>query len=440
MQAAEEKEEKGRGQMRTPRGNAPPSLVTRKIKQTHAYTIRGPTTNTYFTLRVIADTAAVPPLPRVAAAVSPSASTSRARARGQKSLQTLPSQTSSKSSPSSVLPQLSSPPMSTLWQPPCVPLEHRWRFIRKEEFGLVRSPRGTEAMAINHASRNEPSALRRLAEEHSLLSTHSPCRRRPQSSSTDRPEEELATQQIQDMRLRTWGLRRGWLEEMLQDDDGVGDTGTEETSPATDPSPLGNADGTVRPTPPVFLGIKSAPAMNAASEGTAATTTTTGAMILAADGDGDDVSGKNAARGGNIPGGRRLSIPPPPPPHSTATETADGKTPRPVSTIAVAAQRLRDKLLTASFQRMVNDLAETHAYTPEEQVALFRHAHIFRELPLQSRYHEMHPICDLRPASEDFLPVKDFNAAARENKSTAFRQRRQRRQQQNECATTGLLG
>ncbi|EKF28567.1 hypothetical protein MOQ_007681 [Trypanosoma cruzi marinkellei] len=449
MQAVEERKEQGTGKRQTPCGNESSSLVTRKIKQTHAYTIRGPTKNNYFTLRIVADAAAVPPLPRAAAAaaVSPSVSTSRPRTRGQKPQQTFPSQPSSKSTPSSMFPQLSSSPTPTLWQSPCIPLEHHWRFIRKEEFDLVRLPRGTEAMAIKHVSSNEASPLRLLAEEHVPPSTRSPRRRRLLSSSTDRPEEERGTQQIQRMRLKTCGVRRGWLEEMLQDDDGVGDSSTEGTSSAMDVTPFGKADRTVSPIPPVILSIKSTPAINVTSEGTTKTTTTnrtTGVMTVAAgnnnnnNNNNDGGTADATARGGNIPSGSCLSIPASPPFHSTTTETVEGKTPRPVPTIAVAAQRLRDKLLTASFQSMVNDLADTHAYTPAEQVALFRHANIFRELPLQSRYHEMHPIFDLRPVNEDFLPVKDSNAAVRENKSAALRQRRRR--QQSEGATIGLLG
>ncbi|AAZ12505.1 uncharacterized protein TEOVI_000357200 [Trypanosoma equiperdum] len=68
------------------------------------------------------------------------------------------------------------------------------------------------------------------------------------------------------------------------------------------------------------------------------------------------------------------------------------------------AQRLRVTLLTSAYQKMVDDLVEMHEYTPSEREAIYRHVSIFRELPLQSRYHEMHPLVNMRLAKVEVRP------------------------------------
>ncbi|KAG8344770.1 hypothetical protein TRVL_04402 [Trypanosoma vivax] len=65
------------------------------------------------------------------------------------------------------------------------------------------------------------------------------------------------------------------------------------------------------------------------------------------------------------------------------------------------AQRLRLTLLMSTFQNMVDEMVVEHEHDEKEQEALQRHVSIFRELPLQSRYHEMHPLTNMQPMRVD---------------------------------------
>nr|CCD16959.1 unnamed protein product [Trypanosoma congolense IL3000] len=67
-------------------------------------------------------------------------------------------------------------------------------------------------------------------------------------------------------------------------------------------------------------------------------------------------------------------------------------------------QRLRVTLLTSAHERMVDDLLKMHNYKPNEREVMYRHVGLFRELSLQSRYHEMHPLLNMRIAKLDLRP------------------------------------
>ncbi|ESL06897.1 hypothetical protein TRSC58_05421 [Trypanosoma rangeli SC58] len=416
MRAAEEQPESGTARGQPPRTDAPHGSTPYNMKQSREYIVHGPTSTPYFTLRVAAEAAAVSPPLRgtVTSTRSPaSVHTPGERRRDRKAFR------ASGSSARMRLPFLPvssrRPDSLTLWLSSCALMQHRWRFIKKDEFGLMRSPRPTEEMAPKHVLHSENFAVCRLAKEYSFPPSDAVCRRRVSRSPDAHQRDELPSVPAQHSRLKNWGSRPVCLGETLQDDDGGAGNAAEgdaslsrDTAPA--PSPI--------PTLALSPTVKLAPAVKAEVTSTTTEVTVEEGGTTAA-----------AAEGRATPGGELKPIPPQPPSQAvpsaapvtlsstvadTVAVTRDRSPRRPSRTIAHAAQRLRDTLLTASFQRMVDDLAEATASGPEEKVALVRHARIFRELPLLSRYHEMHPLVELRPASQDFLRVKSSRTAAHE--------------------------
>ncbi|RNF17418.1 uncharacterized protein Tco025E_04873 [Trypanosoma conorhini] len=392
MSATEESHVNGTVEGQPPRSDAPPAAGACKVKQTRDYIVHGPSATPYFTLRPAAEAAAVPPLPRGPVTSTPSPPSARAlRGRGRGAAQAAASPSPCRLSPLNASPRGPASPTSTVWRPSCAALRHRWRFIRKEEFGLVRPPRVTGAMVPKHVLDSEHSAVGRVVEECSLAPGDLPGNRgAPQPLETCQPDERPSQRHPG---LRKRGVRRGWLEKALQDEDGAGDASHSSEATALPPS-------------------------TAAGSGLAVGDSAGVGRALPAKGEG----GRAVAS----PGRHARILSPRPEPEAAAPATtsstaaatvaeAGARSPRrPSPTAAHAAQRLRDTLLSASFQRMVDDLGDANAYGPVDRVALLRHANIFRELPLQSRYQEMHPLYELRPAGQDFLQVKSPKAAARE--------------------------
>ncbi|RNF10079.1 hypothetical protein TraAM80_01828 [Trypanosoma rangeli] len=431
MRAAEEQPESGTARGQLPRTDAPRSPAPYNMRQSREYIVHGPTSAPYFTLHVAAEAAAVsPPFCKTVASTLPPAyfHTTGEGWRGRKALRALGFSAQMRLPSLPVSPRRPDSLTSTLWQSSCTLMQHRWRFIKKDEFGLVRLPRPTEEMMPKHVLHSENFAVCRLAQEYSFPLGNAVCRHGVLRPPGARQSGELLSVPAQQLRLKKWGTRPVCLEGTLQDDDGgAGDTSRVEasssrgTAPASSPAPTSAPSPIVKPAPAVVK----------------AEATSTMAEVVVGEG------------GRATPGGGRTSISPHASSHevpsvtlsSTVADTvaeARDRSPRcPSPTIAHAAQRLRDTLLTVSFQRMVDDLAEATASGPEEKMALVRHARIFRELSLLSRYHEMHPLVELRPASRDFLHVKSPRTAVHEVNS-CFRLSKQPLSRQE--ATTALVG
>lgn len=270
--------------------------------------------------------------------------------------------------------------LSSTLRPPPVPLHHRWRFIRKE------------ALALVHAGGRELS----------------PTPGASQRGGTTPPKSPHA-------RWKKLGARRGWLEDVLQDDRKNTDStcmqadrvafpcfftnNMNSVSLLSTPHSTSKGTRTSLETPPSLHGesntMKHETPERALPEVGASTST---------------VSYTDKASS-TMP---QCELTPPLLPESPTPDAVVTKEPATAEsqsavvttpTTKDAVQRLRVALLTASFQRMVDDILEAHTYNAEERVLLVRHARIFCELPLLSRFNEMHPLCNLRIAGSDFRPV-----------------------------------
>ncbi|KEG08970.1 hypothetical protein DQ04_06071020 [Trypanosoma grayi] len=344
----------------------------RPVQQTRPYSVQSPTTARYFTLRIAVEAAPVPPLPYV---------------------------------------QQRKEDAMSVWEEPCATLRHRWRFIKGKELEFARpsyeaAPEAVEQRRVG----SDAPGVRRYALEHALPLLQQQEQSMPRGVLVEKQHSgeggPPAVPQLHHLRPKTWGVQRGWLEEVLQDDRSSGPPSLLVPCLDADGPQPSNVTDTV--TQAAATGIELPSARSPSPDATAPTwaslagetPATTDRFVR------DDTTNEKLTS-------TETSTPRLPPVAAEGSAAAKGSEASDATTTAGdAAQRLRVTLLTASFQRLVDDVAETHSYSEKERVPLLRHASIFRELPLQSRYHEMHPLCNLRVASPDFRPPKETSGAA----------------------------
>ncbi|ORC86344.1 uncharacterized protein TM35_000292260 [Trypanosoma theileri] len=387
-----------------PSQTSPPSSEEKRIE----YNVRGPSVSPYFTLRIAIQAAPVPPLP-------------------------------------SLQPQLKQQQeRSNLWEESSSSLRHRWRFIKKEELELVRPSYDTTGPALELGKEDQllPILLQQQQQQQQQKEATAAAVTRTRSESPQmtpagminrRAKSEGTTRSLSS-RSRSPRREFGWLEEVLQDEK------THTTPPLLPPSPPSPPLTTAEKTPPPPLPLLHTPQGQLSSSPSSNNNNNNSYLLqfhTNSSGAADQSPGTISFTSAILPksttqiGGRGDT--------TVGDRTATSLEATTNTTASDAAQRLRVTLLTNSFQRMVDDVVETHGYSGEERLQLLRHAGIFRELSLQSRYHEMHPLCNIRVVGSEFRSGRRRTLSAPgsgggpRSKYQQYKQQSQQQQKQQEA-------
>ncbi|KAH9597796.1 hypothetical protein LSM04_000434 [Trypanosoma melophagium] len=341
------------------------------------YDVHGPSVSPYFTLRIAVQAAPVPPLPSLQ---------SQYKHKHKQKQQKVES--------------------STVWEKSSSSsLRHRWRFIKQEELGLWRPAYDTTGPAVE-LGKEDQLLLLLLQHQHQQTQQPQPIGQKEEKENKRKEKEEKEESQrittngnlmrraksegkVLSPRTRPVRGRRGWLEEVLQDDVRR-NTGILKTQNTAIDNNNNNNNNKTTSLPYLRAEERSEQLPQSHAKKTNSLSTSTALP-----------EGSTTQMGGKAENSKK-----------TTTASGDRTTSIEKTTTTDAAQRLRGTLLTNSFQRMVDDVVQTHEYSGVERAQLLRHAGIFRELSLQSRYHEMHPLCNIRLVGSEFRTRRGRSVSA----------------------------